>query len=562
MSTVSASFAVFLVWERMNNAKHLQMVSGVDKLLFWCTSYLADLINFMVPFVAIMIVFAAFNSKEFVKNDGLTGIALLLLCFGWACIPLAYLLHFPFKTPMNALVTQMAAYSLFTMGTVVGNVVLVVFINIDDSKPVSAVTKWLFRLFPHYCVTRGVFDIANNYQVASVRGGEGMKDVLDMDIAGWPCVFMFIEGVVFFALTLLIEFKESVLKEKGMPAAVPLEEDEDVAAERRRVQDPREMADEIVVVSNLAKTYPNGHVAVQPMAFAVGKSECFGLLGINGAGKTSTFRMLTGEFVPSGGDATVKGREADGAPPLSITHDLDKARKVMGYCPQFDGIQPNMTGREHLRFYAQIRGVAPAEIEAEVEHLLQRMDLSTYADRQCGSYSGGNKRKLSVAIALVGDPPLVLLDEPSTGMDPEARRFMWDVISSTMQNRCVVLTSHSMEECEALCHKVGIMVKGQFRCFGPVQHLKNRFSEGYHLDFNVRPEVLEATQQRVQQAIPGANLVYAHGTMLKFQVGKEAKLPAIFRLLEQIKSQGDVFDDYSITQTTLEQVFIKFAGEP
>jgi len=235
---------------------------------------------------------------------------------------------------------------------------------------------------------------------------------------------------------------------------------------------------------------------------------------------------------------------------------------VMGYCPQFDGIQPNMTGREHLRFYAQIRGVAPAQIEAEVEHLLQRMDLSTYADRQCGSYSGGNKRKLSVAIALVGDPPLVLLDEPSTGMDPEARRFMWDVISSTMQNRCVVLTSHSMEECEALCHKVGIMVKGQFRCFGPVQHLKNRFSEGYHLDFNVRPEVLEATQQRVQQAIPGANLVYAHGTMLKFQVGKEAKLPAIFRLLEQIKSQGDVFDDYSITQTTLEQVFIKFAGEP
>jgi len=234
---------------------------------------------------------------------------------------------------------------------------------------------------------------------------------------------------------------------------------------------------------------------------------------------------------------------------------------VMGYCPQFDGIQPNMTAREHLRFYAQIRGVAPAEIEAEVDYLLERMDLTVYADRQCGGYSGGNKRKLSVAIALVGDPPLVLLDEPSTGMDPEARRFMWDVISSTMENRCVVLTSHSMEECEALCHKVGIMVKGQFRCFGSIQHLKNRFSEGYHLDFTVGPENLEKTQDFIQKSIPGVALVYSHGTALKYQVSKDASLPFMFRQLEKIKAQGDVFDDYSITQTTLEQVFIKFAGE-
>jgi len=142
---------------------------------------------------------------------------------------------------------------------------------------------------------------------------------------------------------------------------------------------------------------------------------------------------------------------------------------------------------------------------------------------KAGGYSGGNKRKLSVGIALVGDPPLVLLDEPSTGMDPEARRFMWDVIrcemdpvcvcsypppplpldcapddrrragrltvlvviggagagggSTTMQHRCVVLTSHSMEECEALCQKVGIMVKGEFKCIGSIQHLKSRFGE-------------------------------------------------------------------------------------
>ena len=176
---------------------------------------------------------------------------------------------------------------------------------------------------------------------------------------------------------------------------------------------------------------------------------------------------------------------------LSVKSDLNEARKTMGYCPQFDGIQPNMTAREHLRFYAMIRGVPPQSLEHAVEELLGRMDLVKYADRQvgvphlrvsvpsvgavecfhptgrermvtptlqtlqdpilllpwvcfrgggfpltcparawcqAGGFSGGNKRKLSVGIALVGDPPLVLLDEPSTGMDPEARRFMWDVI--------------------------------------------------------------------------------------------------------------------------------------
>jgi len=108
-----------------------------------------------------------------------------------------------------------------------------------------------------------------------------------------------------------------------------------------------------------------------------------------------------------------------------------------------------MTAREHLQFYAQVRGVPDDLIDQTAEELLTKMSLTKYADRQAGTYSGGNKRKLSVAIALIGEPAVVLLDEPSTGMDPEARRFMWDVISASTKGRTIVLTSHSMEECEA-----------------------------------------------------------------------------------------------------------------
>ena len=191
----------------------------------------------------------------------------------------------------------------------------------------------------------------------------------------------------------------------------------------------------------------------------------------------------------------------------------------MGYCPQFDGLQPNMTGREHLQFYARVRGVPPAEVSGVVESLLAKMDLTRYADKQAGTYSGGNKRKLSVAIALIGEPAVVLLDEPSTGMDPEARRFMWDVISASTKGRTVVLTSHSMEECEALCNRIGIMVGGRFSCLGPLQHLKNRFSEGYSVDLRFQPGAGERVYDAIfSKNLAGLEVVEAHETELKLRV--------------------------------------------
>ena len=270
---------------------------------------------------------------------------------------------------------------------------------------------------------------------------------------------------------------------------------------------------------------------------------------------------------------------------LSVHEDLSRARTVMGYCPQFDGLQPNLTGREHLQFYAQVRGVPDELIEHTVNALLEKMSLTKYSERQAGTYSGGNKRKLSVAIALIGEPAVVLLDEPSTGMDPEARRFMWDVISASTRGRTIVLTSHSMEECEALCNRIGIMVGGQFKCLGSLQHLKNRFSEGYTVDVRFQSGLARIVYDAVVAKGIHAQVMESHDTELKLRVDDtgNTKLWQIFAAIEDIRAMkkperhvvqvdgedpipvgaddaGGLIDDYSVSQTTLEQVFVRFAS--
>lgn len=149
-----------------------------------------------------------------------------------------------------------------------------------------------------------------------------------------------------------------------------------------------------------------------------------------------------------------------------------------------------MTVLEHLWFYSRIKGITSDKIEAVVENVIKELSLVEQRDKPAGTLSGGNKRKLSVAIAIVGNPPIVLLDEPSAGMDPEARRLMWSVvakISHRDKKSAVVLSTHSMEEAEALSTKMGIMVRGGiFRCFGSSQHIKNKFATGYELEIKIK----------------------------------------------------------------------------
>ena len=203
------------------------------------------------------------------------------------------------------------------------------------------------------------------------------------------------------------------------------------------------------------------------------------MLGVNGAGKTSTFKMLTGDVRISGGDAFVRG--------ISLKNKMNEVHKIIGYCPQFDALLEEMTGREILEMFCLLRGVPSYMINALSLRLAHELNFMKHIDKPVTEYSGGNKRKLSTAVALIGNPSVVYLDEPTTGMDPGAKRNLWNIVCKVRNSgKAIVLTSHSMEECEALCTRLAIMVNGEFKCIGSTQHLKNKFSKGYLLLVKVK----------------------------------------------------------------------------
>mmetsp|Transcript_23606 Transcript_23606/g.76778 ORF Transcript_23606/g.76778 Transcript_23606/m.76778 type:complete len:464 (-) Transcript_23606:43-1434(-) len=424
---------------------------------------------------------------------------------------------------------------------------------------------------------------------------------MSQNVAGLELAFMAGEAVVYFALTLLIEHSPEVRKalrrafffcSRGSRNGAGVSdvgaggaEDEDVVRERERVDAQYNMQApmDALTVRGFRKVYGNGKVAVRSLSFGVAPGECFGLLGVNGAGKSTTFKFITGEITASVGDAHITSESQR----WSVTEDTARVRQLLGYCPQFDALQPNMTAREALGFYAALRGIPAGPAAEHTRALLERMALAPIADRPCGGYSGGNRRKLSVALALIGDPPVVLLDEPSTGMDPEAKRFLWNVLRSTLaapkdgERQCVVLTSHSMEECEALCGSVGIMTGGALRCFGSVPHLKYRFGQGYKLHLRAHtPAAVPELRSFVERVVPGATLIEAQPSVLDYALprlepagtsaattaadGGDASpttpaLAALFEELERAKAEL-ALEDYALSQTSLEEVFVQLAG--
>jgi len=167
--------------------------------------------------------------------------------------------------------------------------------------------------------------------------------------------------------------------------------------------------------------------AIKNLNICLEYGECFGLLGLNGAGKTTTFKCITHEHGLNNGKIKVNG--------IDISEDFDSISHMFGYCPQFDAIFEFMTVKENLEFYARIKGVKNNMIDKLIKAMIEEMSLNEFVNKISGRLSGGNKRKLSVAISMIGNPPIILLDEPSTGMDPEARRFMWNVIHKISSRR-------------------------------------------------------------------------------------------------------------------------------
>ncbi|KAI5736463.1 hypothetical protein M8J76_003487 [Diaphorina citri] len=543
MSFVPASFLIFLIEERVSNSKHLQLVSGVNKLVYWAQVYSYDLLCYTFSSTLVVFIFLAFKEEAYISPQNLPGLVALLLCYGCAVIPLMYPCSFMFSVPSTAFVV-LGCFNLFV--GLITTLTVTVLDNLQDDtlEYVNQYLKVIFLVFPHFCLGEGLMKLANTYWTSSFANSYGTH-LVAVNIWAWRMIgknltCMVSHGALYSAINLSIEYKifsRCFTRRNPHPVPVSLEED-DVRKERERVERGADSGD-VLVVKRLFKIYANSKdtkPAVNQISFGVGRAECFGLLGLNGAGKTTTFKMLTGAIKATSGNAYVMNH--------SIRDSMDLVRSYIGYCPQFDALNDRLTPREHLEFYSRVRNLPSALLNTIVNESLNKFALGHYSDREVRTLSGGNKRKLSTAIALLGNPPLIFLDEPTMS-----------------EGRCVILTSHNMEECEALCTKLTIMVNGQFTCLGSATHLKSKYGQGYSVKVRCAEGRSADAQTYLSLNLPVADLVETHATQLQYRIsGAVSDLGALFRTLESAKTEAGLIVDYSLSQTSLEDVFLKFAN--
>uniref|UniRef100_A0A8C3AW17 ATP binding cassette subfamily A member 12 n=1 Tax=Cyclopterus lumpus TaxID=8103 RepID=A0A8C3AW17_CYCLU len=573
-SITTASFAIYEVSEHHSGSKRLQHISGISEPFYWAVNFFYDMIMYLIPVTLTVAVIAAFQVPAFTDRQNLGAVTLLLVLFGWSTFPWMYLLSGVFKDAEMAFITYVCINLFISVNTIMSTSILYFLGQISMHNPefIQKIFKNLsnaFLIFPQFNFGNGLMELARKNMEVQLLSGYGIdayQNPFSTDALGWMFISSFIQGLVFFTLRLLLnrflirKVRNLIWGRKTMPLVTCEGEDEDVAAERLRVSSGAASTD-ILQVNQLTKVYrtlkKKVH-AVKGLSVGIPVGECFGLLGENGAGKTTTFKMLTGDISPT--DGTAQTRDWDGRL-VDIMECRNKGINI-GYCPQVDALDRLLTGKEHLDFYARIRGISKREIDGVVNYLLKRLELSYHRNIITDSYSCGTRRKLSTALALIGHPQILLLDEPSSGMDPRTKRHLWKTISEEVKGKCaVVLTSHSMEECEALCSRLAIMVKGQFRCLGSLQHIKNRFGSG----FTVKMYLAEASCDAqaitdfMRDRFHSTYLKSQHSTMVEYHVPiAPGGLADIFDQLESNKNALQI-KHFSVSQTTLDEVFINFA---
>ena len=468
-SFLIASFSMFLIKERSSDSKHLQFLNGCSSYLYWISALIWDVFNYMIPIGFILILLKAFGIDEFVGGIRWTYVLECLLMYGFAHIPQTYILSYFFKVSATGF-ASLVAWNIISSQTSLIAVQILALPQLD-LVDISKTLEWIFLLiFPNYSFGQALIDLYNNYQITKICVESQLDQVCDFqpnpccihydnkptrcgtnstddcflwnkDYMAWEkpglqrfYVFMPLQFLIQFGLLLLFEagyfrlinYKiKSLLGFKSEPPnhivkdQLALEEqfgdiqkDSDVIEEEERIYKLANEAvtnnvptNEIFVVDRLTKYYSN-FMAVKGISFSVKKSESFGLLGVNGAGKTTTFKMITGDEMITKGDAYLNS--------INIKDDIKMFQRQLGYCPQFDPLIDQMTVYETMEMFANLRGIKPELVKKTCLSLISLLDLNDHIHKMCYALSGGNKRKLSVAIALVGSPIIILLDEPTS----------------------------------------------------------------------------------------------------------------------------------------------------
>jgi ABC-2 type transport system ATP-binding protein len=299
-------------------------------------------------------------------------------------------------------------------------------------------------------------------------------------------------------------------------------------------------------VEGLSKRY-GATEAVAGLSFHIAQGEIFGLLGPNGAGKTTTIAMLATQRSASGGDAILFGR--------SVCSEPGAVRQMIGLAPQETGLYPRLTAAENLRFFGRLYGVKGARLTARVEQLLGFVGLEAHRDSYVGTFSGGMQRRLNLAAALVHEPRLILLDEPTAGVDPQSRSHILELVGRLRAGGAAILyTTHYMEEAQGLCDRLGIMDQGKMVAMGTLDELlaHSNCAEIIELHGVAQGINLDALRSR-----PGVSRLEGAGGQIRIHVKNAASL---LEPLHQIISRSRQPVHLKISPPSLERLFLELTG--
>ena len=318
--------------------------------------------------------------------------------------------------------------------------------------------------------------------------------------------------------------------------------------------------DVVIEVSDLTKTYPGGVEAVKGISFQVHEGEFFGFLGPNGAGKSTTIKILITLLARSGGTVNILGHD--------VATDSNAVRLLIGYAAQEASPDDDLTGRENLDIQGNLYHIDRAVIKQRTEELIQLMDLAEAADRPVGTYSGGMRKRLDLACALIHRPRILFLDEPTTGLDPQNRAGLWKYLERLNKDEglTIFLTTHYMDEADKLCQRLAIVDGGKLIAEGSPAELKSSLGgDVISLNFKTDGQTAEAQAKRAEELLQGQSFVRSvtlgtEGSDSHLAVVVEnggESVPLLMRLLD---AQGVTVAGLTLTSPTLDDVFLKYTG--
>ncbi|EEC04725.1 ABC transporter, putative, partial [Ixodes scapularis] len=586
MALMISAFGPFPVADRVSKSKHLQLMTGLTGKVYWMANFLFDYIIYSLAVFCFVVVNVFFYSEYTVTMIG--PMVFILAAYGLCIIPMTYLLSFVTHSPANC-------FSLVLIVCFFGSETLtfttVAFIALPPTDLTPDASGWsyvpslrpLLTVHPSFSLVLAFIRTMEAGRQSRICSRSESLDPARALFWSQKSVYRLLSSLASYSgqnlqpallFAVLLMYRDSgsygrfrtflrakVHRRRIWPQP---QQDEDLVREETHVRSliaSHELRDEVLAVLELSK-FRKG-LAVNAATFCVRQGEIFGILGVNGAGKTTLFRMLTGDLTTDRGRALLKTSHGLS----SIRADIKQWQSSAGYCPQHDGFLEQLSGWDMLALFARLRGVPERIVPEVVRKFSCLVDLESIVNDPIDTYSSGCRRKLSIGLAIIGMPPVVFLDEPTTGVDVVSRKKLWSSLKSLQAtaSMAIVLSSHSMDEVDFLCDRVTIMIDGEFQCLGTIAHLKAKYAQGYtmcvktHVEYKDDLDYTNKLLRTIVNTFPETKLRESYECYLEYHMA-DIGLPwsELFAMAETVKQKLNLLE-LLLSNTTLDQIYVALA---